>query len=101
MRSLATAIGSSPSYGSIRSLTFADSGLILPRLGNEGLPVRTVNLDKVHVEIARIHDRNLIAEVRNGNFNASWDYRTAAIVAVIPPAVCLLLCRIIPIGQSA
>jgi uncharacterized protein YfaS (alpha-2-macroglobulin family) len=63
------------------SLAFADSGLILPRLGNEGLPLRTVNLDKVHVEIARIHDRNLIAEIRSGNFNATWDYRTASIVA--------------------
>ncbi len=63
------------------SLAFADSGLILPRLGNDGLPLRTVNLDKVHVEIARIHDRNLIAEIRGGNFNAYWDYRTASIVA--------------------
>lgn len=63
------------------SLAFADSGVILPRLGNEGLPLRTVNLDKVHVAIARIHDRNLIDEIRGEQINAYWDYRTAEVVA--------------------
>ena len=63
------------------SLAFADGGVILPRLGNEGLPLRTVNLDKVHVAIARIHDRNLVDELRSDQFRSYWDYRTAAIVA--------------------
>jgi uncharacterized protein YfaS (alpha-2-macroglobulin family) len=46
------------------SIAFASEGKILPRLGNEGLPIRTVNLDRVQVEIARINDRNLINRVR-------------------------------------
>ncbi len=54
------------------SLTFASTGSVLPRLGNEGLPIRTVNLDKVHVQIARIHDRNLIAQLRNGRLGGYW-----------------------------
>jgi uncharacterized protein YfaS (alpha-2-macroglobulin family) len=46
------------------SITFASEGKVLPRLGNEGLPIRTVNLDRAQVEIARINDRNLINRVR-------------------------------------
>lgn len=63
------------------SLAFASSGFLLPRIGNEGLPLRTVNLDEVHVQIARINDRNLINDIRDGRPADYWDYRTAEIVA--------------------
>jgi uncharacterized protein YfaS (alpha-2-macroglobulin family) len=42
------------------SISFAGAGYVLPREGSAGLPVTTVNLDKVKVRILKINERNLV-----------------------------------------
>ncbi|HTZ71920.1 MAG TPA: alpha-2-macroglobulin [Acetobacteraceae bacterium] len=41
------------------AMNFADDGFILPRSGTETLPLRTVNIARVHVTVDRITDRVL------------------------------------------
>ncbi|MAI89951.1 alpha-2-macroglobulin [Ponticaulis sp.] len=38
---------------------FSGSGVILPRLDADGLPIETVNVDKVLIEVTRVNDRAL------------------------------------------
>jgi len=42
------------------SISFAGTGYVLPREGSAGLPVTTINLDKVKVRILKINERNLV-----------------------------------------
>jgi uncharacterized protein YfaS (alpha-2-macroglobulin family) len=42
------------------SISFAGTGYVLPREGSAGLPVTTVNLDKVKVRILKVNERNLV-----------------------------------------
>jgi uncharacterized protein YfaS (alpha-2-macroglobulin family) len=51
------------------SVIFASTGTVLPRLGNKGLPIQTVNVGSVHIAIARLNDRNAIERVRSGNYD--------------------------------
>jgi uncharacterized protein YfaS (alpha-2-macroglobulin family) len=44
-------------------VSFASRGFILPRAGTIGLPIETVNVEKVHVTITRIADRDLAQEM--------------------------------------
>lgn len=39
---------------------FKGSGLILPRVGSQGLPLVSVNVERAHIKVLRINDRNLI-----------------------------------------
>ncbi|WP_119304461.1 alpha-2-macroglobulin family protein [Dongia deserti] len=65
--SLALAEEHAVKIGAMRpSIIFASEGTVLPRLGNDGLPIRTVNIDRVQVEIARVNDRNSIDRIRFG-----------------------------------
>lgn len=46
------------------SVAFRGSGFILPRTGNEGVPVVTVNLEQVKVTVFRVNDRNVAPNLR-------------------------------------
>ncbi len=49
---------------------FTGKNYVLPRVGQEGIPVISVNTPKVAVDILRIGDRNLIQSVRSPEFLA-------------------------------
>ena len=45
------------------SISFAGTGYVLPREGSAGLPVTTVNLDRVKVRILKVNERNLVPSI--------------------------------------
>ncbi|HYM72941.1 MAG TPA: alpha-2-macroglobulin [Stellaceae bacterium] len=45
------------------SITFAGTGYVLPREGSAGLPVTTVNLNRVKVRILKVNERNLVPSI--------------------------------------
>ncbi|HEY0439833.1 MAG TPA: alpha-2-macroglobulin, partial [Xanthobacteraceae bacterium] len=47
---------------------FTGRAYVLPRTGQQGIPVVSVNTDKVKLQILRIGDRNLMETVLGGNF---------------------------------
>jgi uncharacterized protein YfaS (alpha-2-macroglobulin family) len=47
---------------------FTGRNYVLPRVGQEGIPVVSVNADEVEVEILRIGDRNLLPTLRSDDF---------------------------------
>ncbi|KAA2241032.1 alpha-2-macroglobulin family protein [Salinarimonas soli] len=47
---------------------FTGRNYVLPRTGQEGIPVVTVNTDKVAVEVSRVGDRNLLPTLRSDDF---------------------------------
>jgi uncharacterized protein YfaS (alpha-2-macroglobulin family) len=47
---------------------FTGRNYVLPRTGQEGLPVVSVNTEKVDVQIARVGDRSLLPTVRSEDF---------------------------------
>jgi len=47
---------------------FTGKNYVLPRVGQEGIPVVSVNTRKIAVEIVRIGDRNLLPTVRSEDF---------------------------------
>jgi uncharacterized protein YfaS (alpha-2-macroglobulin family) len=47
---------------------FTGKNYVLPRAGQEGIPVVSVNTKKIAVAIAQIGDRNLLSIVRSGDF---------------------------------
>jgi len=47
---------------------FTGKNYVLPRIGQEGIPVVSVNTQKVGVEIVRVGDRNLLPTVRSDDF---------------------------------
>jgi uncharacterized protein YfaS (alpha-2-macroglobulin family) len=47
---------------------FAGKAYVLPRQGQLGAPLTTVNTDKVSIEVYRIGDRNLLAETARDDF---------------------------------
>ena len=48
-------------------LDFATGGEVLPRIGGEGLPIRSVNVPKIDVTISRVADDNLLWDVARTN----------------------------------
>ncbi|HZT86504.1 MAG TPA: MG2 domain-containing protein [Stellaceae bacterium] len=42
------------------SLSFSGTGYVLPREGSAGLPLTTVNIDRVKLRILRVNERNLV-----------------------------------------
>lgn len=51
------------------------NGYILPSALAEGLPLRTVNLDKAELRLIRVNDRNLVQQIARGKVNQSlWEY---------------------------
>ncbi len=54
---------------------FKGSGVILPRLEADGLPIETVNVDQVRVEVSRINDRALFKKrISQGDTAAQGSY---------------------------
>ena len=49
---------------------FTGKNYVLPRVGQEGIPVISVNTPKVAVDVLRIGDRNLIGTLRSEDFLA-------------------------------
>ena len=47
---------------------FAGRAYVLPRLGQLGAPLTTVNTSKVAVDVYRVGDRNLMAEIAHDDF---------------------------------
>jgi alpha-2-macroglobulin len=58
------------------SARFSTSAYVLPRTGQQGIPVISVNTKAVAVEIYRISDRNLIDTVSTSGFGAG-DFQTS------------------------
>src|SRR5207237_2144401 len=56
-----------------RSLSFTGTGYVLPREGSAGLPLTTINLDKVKVRLVRINERNLVPSVNADKLTMSFD----------------------------
>jgi len=52
---------------------FADKAYVLPRTGQRGIPVVSVNTAEVAIEIYRIGDRNLLGAVVDGDFQTNLD----------------------------
>jgi uncharacterized protein YfaS (alpha-2-macroglobulin family) len=50
---------------------FTGRNYVLPRTGQQGLPVVTINTSRVDVEIFRVGDRRLAVEVLEGEFGSS------------------------------
>ena len=48
------------------SLAFRGAGYILPRVGAEGLPLRSINLDRAKLQVLRIVDRALVEKIYFG-----------------------------------
>jgi uncharacterized protein YfaS (alpha-2-macroglobulin family) len=59
---------------------FTGRNYVLPRVGQAGLPIVTVNTTVVAIDLYRIGDRSLISAVRSGDFPGQLDaYRARAI----------------------
>ncbi|RUQ66029.1 alpha-2-macroglobulin family protein [Azospirillum doebereinerae] len=48
------------------SLAFRGAGYILPRVGGDGLPLRSINLDRAKLQVLRIADRALVEKIYFG-----------------------------------
>ncbi len=46
-----------------KSISFAGTGYVLPQRETAGLPVTTVNLDRVKVRLLRVNERNLVPSI--------------------------------------
>ena len=47
---------------------FTGKNYVLPRVGQEGIPVVSVNTDKIAIDVLRVGDRNLLPTVRSEDF---------------------------------
>ncbi len=47
---------------------FTGKNYVLPRIGQEGIPIVSVNTQKVQVDVLRVGDRNLLPTVRSDEF---------------------------------
>lgn len=52
---------------------FRGATYVLPRSGGQGLPLTTVNVDTVQVQVLRINDRNLMQQINNERITNSLD----------------------------
>ena len=51
------------------ALAFRGAGYILPHVGSEGLPLRTVNVKRARLQVLRINDRSLVEQVYYGRIS--------------------------------
>src|SRR5579863_2606964 len=54
------------------SISFAGTGYVLPREGSAGLPVTTMNLDRVKVRILKVNERNLVPSLDGEKLTMSF-----------------------------
>lgn len=50
-------------------LSFRSGGYILPRIGRDGLPLRTINVDRARLQVLHIKDRSLVEQIYYGRLN--------------------------------
>ncbi|MEI8395232.1 MAG: alpha-2-macroglobulin [Rhodospirillaceae bacterium] len=58
------------------SLAFRGAGYIMSRVGSEGLPLRSINVDRARLRILRMADRNLVEKIYAGRVSqtlSDWD----------------------------
>ena len=55
------------------SISFAGTGYVLPQRDTAGLPVTTVNLDRVKVRLLRVNERNLVPSLDAEKFAMKFD----------------------------
>ncbi|HVV93455.1 MAG TPA: alpha-2-macroglobulin [Hyphomicrobiales bacterium] len=55
------------------SVRFTGRNYVLPRTGQQGLPLVSVNTERVAVEIFRVNDRGLVPEIVGGDFQRQLD----------------------------
>ncbi|HVB15880.1 MAG TPA: MG2 domain-containing protein, partial [Stellaceae bacterium] len=55
------------------AISFSGAGYVLPREGNAGLPVTTINLDKIRLRLVRINERNLVPSINADKLTMSFD----------------------------
>jgi alpha-2-macroglobulin len=55
------------------AISFSGTGYVLPREASAGLPVTTINLDKVKVRLVRINERNLVPSINADKLTMSFD----------------------------
>ena len=58
-----------------RTISFRERGYVLPRYGNQIIPLETVNAQKAKIKVLRIAERNLVNKLRSGFLGSldSWD----------------------------
>ena len=54
------------------AISFAGAGYVLPREGAAGLPVTTINLDRVKLRLVRVNDRNLVPSINAEKLSMSF-----------------------------
>ncbi len=55
------------------AISFAGAGYVLPREASQGLPLTTINLDKVKLRLVRINERNLVPTISAEKLTMSFD----------------------------
>jgi len=55
------------------AISFAGTGYVLPREGSAGLPVTTINLDRVKVRLLKVNERNLVPSLDADKLTMSFD----------------------------
>ncbi len=55
------------------AVSFAGTGYVLPREGSAGLPLTTINLDKVKLRLVRLNERNLVPSINAEKLTMSFD----------------------------
>jgi hypothetical protein len=55
------------------SVSFAGTGYVLPREASAGLPLTTINVDKVKLRLVRINERNLVPSINADKLTMSFD----------------------------
>lgn len=51
------------------SLAFRGQGYLLPRIAGEGLPLRSVNVERARLSVLRVNDRALVEQIYYGRLN--------------------------------
>ena len=53
-------------------IKFSGTGYVLPREGSAGLPITTINLDKIKLRILRVNERNLVPSLDSDKLTLSF-----------------------------
>jgi uncharacterized protein YfaS (alpha-2-macroglobulin family) len=54
------------------AISFSGAGYVLPREGSAGLPVTTINLDRVKLRLVRVNERNLVPSINADKLTMSF-----------------------------
>ncbi|SPH24075.1 putative lipoprotein YfhM [Defluviimonas aquaemixtae] len=59
------------------AVRFPGRAYVLPRIGQKGIPVETVNAETLELTLLRLSDRNLIRAIQSGQFGRPLDFWSA------------------------